>query len=176
MQEKQITKRAIAESFQRLLEQRSFASITVEDISKEASISRRTFYRHFADKYELLNWIYDCDMEIQARGEEVITSQDYLKEICCIFYKNKLFYKKAFMVEGQNSLCEYCQNQLCGVVRNDFPPKDSSENLYTHMLNYFTKAICDAIRLWIMDERDMLSSSFAEELWKSTAVFGVSTL
>ena len=47
------TKKYIAESFERLLEKKSFKSITIQDIADESEISRVTFYRNFKDKYEI---------------------------------------------------------------------------------------------------------------------------
>lgn len=53
-------KTKIIEAFQKILTEKSFAKITVKDISDEAGISHMTFYRNFADKYELVGEIcYD---------------------------------------------------------------------------------------------------------------------
>ena len=47
------TKRNIRHSFIRLLHQKSFAAITVQDILDEALINRTTFYRYYDSKYYL---------------------------------------------------------------------------------------------------------------------------
>lgn len=51
------TKQLIQHSFLQLLEQKSFDSITVGDISQVANINRGTFYLHYLDKYDLLDKI-----------------------------------------------------------------------------------------------------------------------
>lgn len=43
--------------FLELLSQKPFKDITVNDIAEGAEINRSTFYTHFQDKYELLNYI-----------------------------------------------------------------------------------------------------------------------
>lgn len=48
------TKKIIKEAAFRLFEQRPFEQVTVQDILDEAEVSRRTFYDHFQDKYELM--------------------------------------------------------------------------------------------------------------------------
>jgi len=48
------TLNAIQKAFLKLLESRSFGQITVNKLCEEAQISRRTFYLHFNDKYNLL--------------------------------------------------------------------------------------------------------------------------
>ena len=54
----QTTKRAIAASLKRLLEQKPLNKITVTDIAKDCHISRHTFYYHFRDVYDLMEWTY----------------------------------------------------------------------------------------------------------------------
>jgi probable dihydroxyacetone kinase regulator len=53
-----ITKKEIASAFKKLMEEKSFDSITVTDITSASHLNRLTFYYHFEDKYDLLNWIY----------------------------------------------------------------------------------------------------------------------
>lgn len=45
----------IHKTFDGLLKENKFATISVKDIVKEARINRSTFYAHFEDKYALLN-------------------------------------------------------------------------------------------------------------------------
>lgn len=48
------TKKNIREVLIDLLEKRSFGAITIRDITEQAQINRTTFYRHYEDKYDLL--------------------------------------------------------------------------------------------------------------------------
>ena len=49
------TRNAIFQAFTRLLEQKTYSSLTVQEIIDEADISRSTFYAHFETKDELGN-------------------------------------------------------------------------------------------------------------------------
>jgi AcrR family transcriptional regulator len=49
------TRQLIVDAFDQLLHKRDFNSITVSDISKQATINRATFYAHFTDKYALID-------------------------------------------------------------------------------------------------------------------------
>lgn len=51
------TKELIQKSFIQILEEKSFESITVGDIAKQAKINRGTFYLHYKDKFDLLDQI-----------------------------------------------------------------------------------------------------------------------
>jgi AcrR family transcriptional regulator len=50
---KRRTAQAVADAALRLFEQRGFEQTTIADIARAAEISRRTFFRYFADKEEL---------------------------------------------------------------------------------------------------------------------------
>ncbi|MDP9579745.1 TetR/AcrR family transcriptional regulator [Priestia megaterium] len=49
------TRQLILDAFVLLLGKKDFTSITVSDITKQATINRATFYAHFSDKYTLLD-------------------------------------------------------------------------------------------------------------------------
>ena len=53
---RQTTKEAIAQAFEGLLEKRSIDKITVKDIVAECGVNRQTFYYHFRDIYDLMEW------------------------------------------------------------------------------------------------------------------------
>ena len=53
-----ITKRAIATGLKELVDEKPFNKISIRDITEKCGLNRQTFYYHFQDKYELVNWIY----------------------------------------------------------------------------------------------------------------------
>ena len=48
----------LADALLDLLKEKPFEKVTVEDIVNKCGASRPTFYRHFKDKYDLMDWIY----------------------------------------------------------------------------------------------------------------------
>ena len=52
------TKKLLSSSLKKLMEHKKLSKITVSEIIADCGVNRKTFYYHFEDKYELLNWIY----------------------------------------------------------------------------------------------------------------------
>lgn len=51
------TRGLILQSFNDLLAEKTFESISVQDVTAKAQINRATFYAHFQDKYALLDFV-----------------------------------------------------------------------------------------------------------------------
>ncbi len=52
------TKRALEASFKKLLSKHSLDKITVKDIVEDCGVNRQTFYYHFHDVYDLMEWSF----------------------------------------------------------------------------------------------------------------------
>ena len=57
------TKLQMAEALKRLIKDRPFAKITVQDIVAECNINRNTFYYHFENNYDLLSFAYEQEVQ-----------------------------------------------------------------------------------------------------------------
>lgn len=58
-----LTENAIMGSFVKLLSEKPFDKITVTDIVEDCQITRRTFYYHYADLYELTKALFHTETE-----------------------------------------------------------------------------------------------------------------
>ena len=50
------TRSLILQAFEQLLAEKGFEAISVQDVTDKAEINRATFYKHFVDKYALLDY------------------------------------------------------------------------------------------------------------------------
>ena len=88
-----ITKRELAESLKRLASERLFEHVTVGDIVRECGVNRQTFYYHFSDKYELLDWIYYNETFVPLTADISFGNWDEkLYELLQIMRRNRAFY------------------------------------------------------------------------------------
>ncbi|MBR1708275.1 MAG: TetR/AcrR family transcriptional regulator C-terminal domain-containing protein [Clostridia bacterium] len=56
------TKRILAMTLKKMMSRYSFDSITVQHLVNEAGVSRKTFYYHFRDIFDLLEWTFREDV------------------------------------------------------------------------------------------------------------------
>lgn len=57
------TKLLMSEALKRLIKDRPFSKITVQDIVSECNINRNTFYYHFENNYDLLSFTYEQEVQ-----------------------------------------------------------------------------------------------------------------
>lgn len=107
MSDSNITKNALAASMKKLMQEKPFEKISVSDICGDCGINRKSFYYHFRDKYDLVNWIFYVGfiggMDLSAYH----TGWDWMEDICRYFYRERVFYRAALKIEGQNSFKDY---------------------------------------------------------------------
>lgn len=53
----QITKRALEASLKNVLRTKPLNKITINDLAEDCGINRMTFYYHFKDIYDLVEWV-----------------------------------------------------------------------------------------------------------------------
>ena len=56
------TKELLTDTFWELLEEKAYSKITVNDIVSRCDVNRNTFYYHFQDIYDLLDWTLQEDI------------------------------------------------------------------------------------------------------------------
>ena len=70
-----LTKRALAASLKKLLAQKPLSKITIADITEDCGMNRMTFYYHFQDIYDLIDWICQEEGERALNGNYKINSK-----------------------------------------------------------------------------------------------------
>lgn len=88
----QATKRILEESLKKLLLVKPLNKITISDLTEEAGMSRMTFYYHFQDIYELVEWACKEDAAKALKGKKTYdTWQEGILNIFLAVLENKPF-------------------------------------------------------------------------------------
>lgn len=84
------TKRAIGYAFKDLLKEKSFNKITITDIANNCAINRQTFYYHFQDIKDLVEWLCIDEVDnILNKNDECEKWEDKFLMIFKIVLKEK---------------------------------------------------------------------------------------
>ena len=98
-------------------------------------MNRKSFYYHFCDKYDLVNWIFDTEFsEIRNRPDHIANFED----ICELFlFRPRVFIAARSRLTGQNSFRDYFRMQIHPVleelVGNLFDSEEDTEFLVTFL-------------------------------------------
>ena len=90
-------KREIKNSFIKLLTERPISQITVKDIVEDCGVNRNSFYYHFQDIYDLLDWTLQEDIHHLIANE--IALDNWEESIAALFaymQANRLLILNAF--------------------------------------------------------------------------------
>lgn len=101
-------KKMIAESLLKLLNEKSLQEITIKDLLEDSGVSRQTFYNHFLDKNDLIQYIYNTYIVPDFNDENM--NIDFYESLLMTFNHMKKyasFMKQACMMDGQNCLKDY---------------------------------------------------------------------
>ncbi len=117
----QVTKRALEASLKSLLLQKPLSKITVTDITEDCGINRMTFYYHFKDIYDLVEWCCQEDASRALAGKKTYeTWQQGLLQIFEAVRENKPFilnvYRSVSREQVENYLYKVTYALLDGVV------------------------------------------------------------
>lgn len=75
-----LTKQAIADALMELMQTKAIDKITVKDISERCSITRQTFYYHFQDIMDVVEWTLQEQMKVMMEESLALDSpQELLK-------------------------------------------------------------------------------------------------
>ena len=104
----QTTKRAMAASLKNLLLQKPLTKITINDIAEDCGISRMTFYYHFKDIYDLVEWVCVEDAARALEGKKTYdTWQEGMLQIFEAVTENRQFIMNVYRAVERSKLESY---------------------------------------------------------------------
>ncbi|MCI2062930.1 MAG: TetR/AcrR family transcriptional regulator [Eubacteriaceae bacterium] len=158
-------KRRISDAFIRLLLGNSFENITIQMVLNEAGISRATFYRNFADKYELMNWYYHDYVNHLMIVDDFSHYRNFIYDTFVFVKKNKDYFKKIIDVHDENSfenfIYHYAMEYYEGIYKELFncDVVRQHDKLQMMLISYGAgRVVCD----WVRRDCDMEPAELAD--------------
>ncbi len=164
-----MTKKVLAYALKRLMASRPLSKITVGDICEACDMNRKSFYYHFRDKYDLVNWIFYTEF-FDEFHRDTSNGPDAMLRLCEFFEKHRDFYRNALAQRGQDSFYEYLGQVISPVINNRLAPyfaTDPYRDFYTDLMMHIYR---DAIVRWVMDRCDIPAKTFVHLMYQAATV------
>ena len=153
----QVTKRALEQSLKNLLMKKPLTKITVGDIADDCGINRMTFYYHFKDIYDLVEW--SCLEDAKRALDEKKTYETWQQGLLQIFeavQENKPFILNIYRCVHREQVEKYLQpivdRLLLGVIDEEadgMAVRDEDKRFIAQIYSYiFIGLMLD----WIKDD------------------------
>ena len=167
----QVTKRALEQSLKNLLLEKPLTKITVGDITDDCGINRMTFYYHFKDIYDLVEW--SCLEDAKRALDEKKTYDTWQQGLLQIFkavQENKPFILNVYRCVHREQVEKYLQplvDQLLLNVINEeaagITVRDEDKQFIAQVYSYmFIGLMLD----WIKDDMREDPQQIVEKLSK----------
>lgn len=170
------TNKMILEAFFKLVEEKGYDSVTIQDIADEAMINRATFYSHFKDKQDLYEKIFDLaveaftsvlDLEQLVIGQRIKVKQIefLLTQIYINIHKNKKF----FLTIMDGSSNELLRKKLASIIYEKYKDifsklritENDIEVPLDFIIEYMTSIFVGTLHWWITSDTDMSPNDLA---------------
>lgn len=158
------TKLWFSVALKELSQEKPLKKITVTDLVTHCGVNRGTFYYHFKDIQDLINWTYHVDVTLPTRArlkefsmEDVIAYRGSGTLVSMTnVYAAKEFYRQAIQIQGQNDLQDFMLNEntenwayLWNTITQQEAAISLNKSEVAYVLEYFGHAHHYALLHWI---------------------------
>ena len=132
--------------------------ITVKQICDQSGFSRQTFYRHFLDKYDLLNWYFDRLLhESFKEMGSIETVKDGLIRKFTYIKREHILFENAFRTDVQNSLRSHDFEMIYAFYHDRIVEKTGTEpdEKISWLLEMYCRASVSMTVEWVLNGMKM---------------------
>ena len=113
------TKKALADALKKMMALKPIDKITVNDLVETCGVSRQTFYYHFNDVYDLLEWVFEEDANANLPREVVY--DNWKHDVTLWFkylYENSSFALNVYNSNSRLYMLRYIKGRLYACIRS----------------------------------------------------------
>lgn len=148
------TEQQFSQALERVMNKKSISKIRISDLIEESNLSRQTFYRHFRDIYDLIDWthLYKVQLafDLMDIGDDIVHSATVFFQLIA---QNKDFYRKIITIEGYNSFYNgfynRCQHNLLRMAGGE----NACDDITRFSIRFTAAGCAQILQEWI--ESDM---------------------
>ena len=162
------SKKALMRAMRSLLRKRSFQKITVNDLCREAKVSRSTFYVHFEDKYELMCFMLEEFRKQMEDGAESRTLQERVRSALQTIKDNAAIFQNLLKSDPNRELVlmfhQYFSSNICETLTEQAEKGTSLPADAGFIASFYAGGIAMCIGGWIESGFKQTVEEFAANL------------
>ena len=149
----QITKNALAASLKKLLSKKELSKITITNITEECGVNRQTFYYHFKDIYDLLEWIFTNEVIEEIENEKEENWQQKFIYVFEYAIKNKELIKNIYNSGSKEYFLKFVYKQtnllIINFIEKEYKNKKVKEENKKFIANFYKYGFVGIMEEWI---------------------------
>jgi len=149
-----VTKEVFAKAFMKMLEKKRINHISVKDLVEDCGVSRQTYYYHFNDIYDLVEWIFlEETKAVLADNRDIETWQQGYLNVLGWIRNNKTFVVNAYRSMSHEYLETFMYNVLFDliypVVEKQAKGKDLKDKNIKFISHFYSLAVAAMGLDWV---------------------------
>lgn len=148
------TKESFGAALKQMLTVKPIDKITVKDLVEICGVNRQTFYYHFDDVYDLLEWVFEKDANRVLPSEVVY---EHWRDDVMMFFKyladNSVFALNIYNSNSRIYMLRYFKRRLQGCIRSFAIIVSEGKNIdrtdFEFVVEFYANGIVGLISQWL---------------------------
>ncbi len=148
------TKEALGSALKQMMVLKPIDKITIKDLVEICGVNRQTFYYHFDDVYDLLEWVFEEDAN-RVLPKEVLYER-WQEDVMIFFeylYDNRTFALNVFNSNSRLYMLRFLKSRLESCIRSFAvivsEGKSIDRNDFDFVIEFYSNGVIGLISQWM---------------------------
>lgn len=148
------TKESLGSALKKMMAVKPIEKITVKDLVEICGVNRQTFYYHFDDVYDLLEWVFEEDAN-RVLPQEVVYDH-WREDVLCFFnylIDNSEFILNIYNSQSRTYMLRYFKRKLQNCIRSFAVIVSEGKNIdrgdFEFVVEYYSNCVVGLISQWL---------------------------
>lgn len=148
------TKEALGAALKQMMAIKPIAKITVKDLVEICGVNRQTFYYHFDDVYDLLEWVFEEDANRYLPHEVIY--EHWREDVMVFFeylYNNSVFALNVYNSNSRLYMLRYLKDRLQSCIRSFVVIASEGLNIdrqdFEFVVEFYSNGVVGLISQWL---------------------------
>lgn len=154
-----MTKKALVASLKKIMQTKPLDKISIREIVEDCGVNRKTFYYHFQNIYDLVNWMFEEEaIEVVKQYNLITNYEDAIRFSMDYIEENSHVVHSALDAVGRDELKKFFYNNFVGTMRSIVDQLSEGMNVPNDykefLINFYTESFASLLIDWIRNRKD----------------------